>query len=135
MAYYEDEDWYLRFRERLELYDNPLTYDAIIPRLKSVIRHAHKSGKWAVTANYIYFHLKWKRKKQPGPKTLHSRQNLNYQRRLPEPSWPEIGEIREAYGKNDFSKKEWKYSKPAGFIRILSFLTNNRFFTYFRNLK
>ena len=74
MAYYEDEDWYLRYREWLGLFNDPVSYDEIVPKLKVITRNTHRGGKWNVAANYIYFFLKWKKQKDFTSKSLHSRQ-------------------------------------------------------------
>jgi glycosyltransferase involved in cell wall biosynthesis len=126
LAYYEDEDWYLRFRERHCLYNNPKPYEEIIPRLKVVIRHPH-AVKWKIIPiNRYYFEMKWKKLKNPDLKCLHSRENVQYQRRIKEPVWPELEKIRQHYLNGNFSSRLWIYDKPSLSIQILIKLAQSR---------
>jgi len=125
VAYYEDEDWYLRFRERLGLYNDPVPYDEIIPRLKTVIRHPHEHASWNPVPNPVYFHWKWQRRPKFDGSCLHSRQHHPYKRRLREPNWPLMAEPRRAYEHGDFSERHWVYSLSRWEMRVLTRMTSN----------
>lgn len=125
-AYYEDEDWYLRFRERLALHNNPIPSEEIIPHLKSVIRHPHKTAPWNPIPNRLYFYWKWQRQKRFDDTCLHSRELQPFRRRLREPDWPIMEKIREAYGNGDYGEKPWIYSPPRWEIRNVDRYLNNR---------
>lgn len=125
-AYHEDEDWYLRFRERLGLHHDPVPYDEIIPRLKTVRRPEHKRAPWNAIPNKVYFSWKWRRMPGFAPQCLHSRGLRPYQRRLPEPTWERMGPIREAYAAGKFGQQEWRYSPPRWEMRALTTATDNR---------
>ena len=135
-AYFEDEDWYLRFRERLGLYNNPISYEKIIPMLKTVIRPVNKYAPrniWNPIPNKVYFLWKWQRMPAFDDKCLHSRQLVPYKRRLPEADWPLMQEARSAYGRGDFSTKLWVYSPPAWKIQLLTRITNKGFIIWLIN--
>lgn len=128
-AYYEDEDWYLRFRERLKLYNNKsVKYEEIIPKLKTVKRPSHEKAPWNSFANTLYFFVKWKRVTDQDEKVVHSREDIPYQRRLHDPEWKSYKSIKEAYAKDDFSAKAYVFIQPHLLLRILKLLTHNFLF-------
>lgn len=125
-GYYEDEDWYLRFRERLNLYNNRIPYEEIIPHLRTVKRPLQKRTYYNRVPNIIYFHLKWGRRASPNERCLFSRQGYAYYRRLPEPEWPLMANVRNAYLQGDYKSCPWSYSRPNLLMTTLTKVTDNR---------
>lgn len=127
-AYFEDEDWCLRLYETLG-YREPIPYDKLVPKLNTVRRHPHKRGTWNAVPNKAYFIWKWKKAEVGGSGIVHTRAQVPYRRRLPEPSWPLMDSARQAYAAGDSGEQEWVYSPPRPVIRFLSWITSNPLFT------
>ena len=135
MAYYEDEDWYLRFRERLGLYNTPTSYEQTIPLLKTVVRPPHKRTPWNPIPNEVYFLWKWQRLPKSEAGCLHSRELVPYRRRLKEPHWPLMEGARRAYSNDDFREKTWAYSPPRWEMRALTLVSNSHFLEWLRKVR
>jgi glycosyltransferase involved in cell wall biosynthesis len=124
-AYYEDEDWYLRWRERLRLHNDPVPSEEIVPHLRSVNRHPHTRAPWNAIPNTVYFNWKWRRMSRFDDQCLHSRELVPYKRRLREPRWPFLVKVADAYREGDFTARVWQYAKPWLSMRVLTAGSSN----------
>ena len=131
-VYYEDEDWYLRTQERQGVYNRQTSWEELVTTLDVVHRHAHARAPWNSIPNRVYFWRKWKRLDKPEAHSFYLRPTIIVKRAGEEPRWPYLESIAQAYAREDFSERPFKYEKPAAAIRALTSATTNPFFIQLR---
>ena len=132
--YYEDEDWELRTRERLGLYNDTTPSEEVIPRLGVVHRPHHESAPWNSIPNRLYFWRKWQRVSSGDDRSLRLTPTIMVKRRVDEPSWAHLELVRASYRAGDYKAQPFVYDCPSRSLRLLTWATTNALFIGVRKL-